>query len=107
MKKITAHELKKRIDTGESLQIIDIRDPIDHEVCHIPAAICIPRVDILNQIELIAKDKPVIIYCRYGTKSHPIILNLEMEHGFKNIYTLEDGIYEWAKDIDRSMLDLI
>jgi adenylyltransferase/sulfurtransferase len=107
MKRITAHELKIRIDKGEPLQIIDIRDPLDHEVCHIPKAICIPKKEIFNQVDKIARDIPVVIYCRYGTKSPPLIMTLESEHGFRNIYTLEDGIYEWAREIDRQMLDLI
>lgn len=107
MKKITVFDLKHKIDQGDKLQIIDIRDPLDHEVCHIPGAVCIPKKEIFDHLNRISKQIPVVVYCRYGTKTPPVITTLETEHGFRNLFSLEDGIYAWAKEVDRWMLDLI
>lgn len=107
MKKITVFELKRKIDEGEHIQIVDIREQSDFGICHIPGAVCIPKKEIFDHLNQIAREIPVVIYCRYGTKTPPVTTALEIDHGMRNIYTLEDGIYAWAKEIDRWMLDLI
>jgi rhodanese-related sulfurtransferase len=107
MRKITAHELKRRMDAGERMQIIDIRDHVDYDVCHIPGAVSLPKKVIFDHLNQIAKEMPVVVYCRYGTKTPPVIIALENDHGVRNLLSLEDGIYAWAKDIDSWMLDLI
>ena len=107
MKKITVFELKRKIDEGERIQIVDIREQSDFGVCHIPGAVCIPKKEIFDHLNQIAREIPVVMYCRYGTKTPPVTTALEMDHGMRNLYTLEDGIYAWAKEIDRWMLDLI
>ncbi|HNS18369.1 MAG TPA: rhodanese-like domain-containing protein [Bacteroidales bacterium] len=107
MKTITAQELRRRIDSGEPLQIIDIREPTDYKVCHIPGSICIPGKHIFDHLNQIGKEIPVVIYCRYGTKGPSVVAALESDHNIRNLLLLEDGIYAWAKEIDRWMLDLI
>ncbi len=107
MKPITVFELKRRMDAGERMQIIDIRDHDDHRSCHIPGSVCIPRTEIFDHISRIAKEIPVVIYCRYGTKAPSVAAALETEHSVRNLLLLEDGIYAWAKEIDPWMLDLI
>ncbi len=107
MRKITVFELKRRLDEGERLQIVDIRERTQYNECHIPGAVCLPKKDIFDHLNQIAREMPVVMYCRYGAKSPPVVITLENDHGIKNLLSLEDGIYAWAKEIDRWMLDLI
>jgi rhodanese-related sulfurtransferase len=107
MKMISARQLKEKLDKGEPVQIIDIRSSIDYEICHIKKAVSMPNSEIRDNIDKIARDIPVVIYCKYGIKSPTAIKHLEMEHGFRNLYSLEDGIYDWAKEVERSILNLI
>ncbi|MCX6235369.1 MAG: rhodanese-like domain-containing protein [Bacteroidetes bacterium] len=107
MKMITAIKLKEKIDNGEMIQIIDIRDTIDFEICHIAKSISIPKSEVMDNIDKIARDIPVVFYCKYGVKSPTSIKTLENEAGFTNLYSLQDGIYDWAKEVERSILNLI
>jgi rhodanese-related sulfurtransferase len=103
MKHITTFELKEKMERTESFQLIDTREPDKYAECHIEGALNIPQIDLPDMGHLVAKDKPVIIYCLYGVKSQAPYLYLTEKMKFKNIYVLEGGIYQWAADIDPSL----
>ncbi|MBK7027906.1 MAG: rhodanese-like domain-containing protein [Bacteroidales bacterium] len=103
MRHISSIDLKTKLDQGEDIQIIDTRDPIKFEECHIPGAINIPQVDLPEKMDLIAKDIPVVIYCLYGVKSEAPYLFLREKMKMKNVSILEGGIYQWANDVDQSL----
>ena len=103
MRYISAKELKEQIDRGEAIQIVDTRDPIKFEECHLPGAINIPQIDLPDKIDLISRDMPVVIYCLYGVKSEAPYLYLKERMKYKNVLILEGGIYQWANDIDQSL----
>lgn len=103
MRYINASDLKERLDRGEPVQIIDTRDPLKFEECHLPGAINIPQIDLPEKIHLVEKEIPVIIYCLYGVKSDAPYLYLREKLKMKNIYVLEGGIYQWANDVDQSL----
>lgn len=103
MRYITVLELKEKLDRGEPVQIIDTRDPIKYEECHVPGAINIPQIDIPDKISIIDTTIPVIIYCLYGVKSEAPFLYLKEKMKMKNIYILEGGIFQWATEVDPSM----
>jgi len=103
MKHITTFELKEKIDKKEAFQLVDTRDAEKFAECHLEGAINIPQIDLPDKSHLIAKDKPVIIYCLYGVKSQAPYLYLTEKLKCKNIFVLEGGIYQWAVDIDPSL----
>jgi adenylyltransferase/sulfurtransferase len=107
IKHITAPELKEMIDKGEKLQLIDAREKEDFEIYHIDGAIWIHRNELLEKADLLSRDIPVIIYCKYGMKSPPVIKTLSMEKNFTNLYSLREGLYDWMKLYDRNALDLL
>lgn len=103
MKYITTDELQNKIVKNENFQLIDTRETEKFAECHIEGAINIPQIDLPDNVHLISKNLPVIIYCLYGVKSQAPYLFLTEKHKFKNIYILEGGIYQWATDIDPSL----
>jgi sulfur-carrier protein adenylyltransferase/sulfurtransferase len=103
MKHITTHEFKEKIERHEPFQLIDTRDAIKFNECHLEGAINIPQIDLPDFIHLVSRDIPVIIYCLYGMKSQAPYLFLTEKHKFKNIYILEGGIFQWATDYDPSL----
>jgi rhodanese-related sulfurtransferase len=103
MKHISTFELKAKIDNQEPIQIIDTREGVSFIECHIEGAINIAQIDLPDQISLVRKDIPVIIYCLYGVKSQAPYLYLTEKLKFKNIYVLEGGLYQWATDIDPTL----
>lgn len=103
MKHITTYELKEKMDTNQSFQLIDTREKDNYNACHIPGSISIPQIDLPDLSHLISREIPVIIYCLYGVKSQAPYLYLTEKLKFKNIFVLEGGIYQWATDIDPTL----
>jgi adenylyltransferase/sulfurtransferase len=102
MKTITVVELKKKLDSKEIIQVIDVREPFEAEICSIGGEL-IPMGDIINSSSKIKKDIPVIIHCRSGKRSGNVISLLEAQFGYTNLYNLEGGILAWADEVDPSM----
>ncbi len=102
MKEITVQELKKLKDTGADFQLIDVREPHEFDICNLDGEL-IPMSEIPYNVDKIAKDKKVVIHCRSGKRSGDMLLWLEKNHGFNNLYNLKGGILAWAKEIDPEM----
>jgi rhodanese-related sulfurtransferase len=101
MKEISVLELKSRIDNGDDIQIIDIRETNEYEYCNIGAEL-IPMGEIMSKIDLIARDKDVILHCKSGGRSSAMV-NALMSRGFDNVINLTGGILAWADQIDPSI----
>ncbi len=102
MKEKTVSELKKMKDENQDFQLIDVREEHEFEIAQIGGEL-IPMGDVMDNVDRIAKDKPVIIHCRSGARSAAIVQALETQHGFTNLYNLKGGILAWANEIDTSM----
>ena len=101
MKEITPLELKQLKDSNANFQLIDVREPHEADVATIGGEL-IPMGDVLSNLDKIAKDKQVIIYCRSGRRSGTIVQALEQQ-GFTNLYNLQGGILQYADDVDNSL----
>ena len=102
MKEVTVQELKALLDSGADFQLIDVREPHEFDICNLEGEL-IPQGDIPGSVERISKDKQVVIHCRSGARSGNMVLWLEKNHGFTNLYNLKGGVLAWAKEIDTSM----
>lgn len=97
MNSITAIALKEKIDNAEDFQLIDVREPFEHEEYNISGEL-IPLNEIVQQIEKIAIDKPVIVYCRKGIRSQIAIQRLQEKFPFTNLINLIGGTEAWRKE---------
>lgn len=98
MQLITVEELKARIDSGEKLHLVDVREPQENAEFNI-GGILLPVGYIKNmQVEEIEdlKDKEVICYCRSGNRSGQACQVLD-SLGFTNTWNLVGGMLEWQK----------
>ncbi|GAO45711.1 rhodanese-like domain-containing protein [Flavihumibacter petaseus] len=98
MENITVEELKARMDAGEQLHVIDVREPEEFAAYNI-GALLIPLGKIQSmQIEEIEdlKNEELIIHCRSGKRSMTACLFLEML-GFTNTKNLEGGMLAWEE----------
>jgi sulfur-carrier protein adenylyltransferase/sulfurtransferase len=102
MKEITVQELKKLMDSKADFQLIDVREPHEYELCNLDGEL-IPMAEVPMNTDRIAKDKKVIMHCRSGKRSGDMILWLEKNQGFDNLFNLKGGILAWAKEIDTTM----
>ena len=100
MDNITVEELKKRLDAGEKLNIVDVREP--HEKADFDiGGVLIPLGQVLSmQIDEIEdlKGKEVILYCRSGNRSGQACMFLDAM-GFKNTRNLLGGMLAWQEKI--------
>lgn len=94
VKEVTAAELKKILANGNNIQLIDVREPFEHEEANLGGEL-IPFEDVLKQAEKISKDKQVVFYCKVGMRSHIIVQRLQEKFGMKNLYNLRGGIREY------------
>lgn len=101
MHQITPSGLKEKLDSDEELQLIDVREPIEHENYNIGGTL-LPLSEIFDGKNLIKTDIPVIIYCKMGIRSQIAIQRLQEKFGFTNLINLQGGIERWKKEIDTS-----
>jgi len=98
MNNITVEELKKRLDAGEKLHIVDVREPSEKAEFDI-GGVLIPLGQIqsmqIDEIEDL-KDQEVILYCRSGNRSGQACMFLDAM-GFKNTKNLVGGMLAWQE----------
>jgi rhodanese-related sulfurtransferase len=98
MDTITAQELKRRIDAGESLHIIDVREPDEVAESRIEGSTHIPLGEImsfqLGELEDLEKDTELIMQCRSGKRSLQAGMMLQTM-GFTNVKNMAGGILDW------------
>jgi rhodanese-related sulfurtransferase len=101
MKEITVQELKSKLDAGEDIQVIDVRETDEYQYCNI-GALHIPMGEIIMKADQLARDKQVVIHCKSGGRSGNVV-NALTARGFNNVVNLRGGILAWAEQIDPSL----
>lgn len=96
MKKITAKELKHKLEKGEVV-LIDVREPAEHRGEHIEGAYLIP-LDSINLEKLPSTDKPFVIHCRSGRRSMEACKKLLKENPSLELHSLDGGIVSWQDE---------
>lgn len=96
---ITPAELKKRLDAGEKLLLIDVREPWEHEICRIDGAKLIPMNTIPANLQSLDGEETVICYCHHGMRSLDVAVWLQ-RHGVESARSLAGGIDKWSAEID-------
>ena len=103
MEEITATELKQRLDNGEDIQIIDVREPHEYEIGQIPNSKLIPLGQVLNRMNEIDPERETVVHCKMGGRSAKAIDAL-MRSGFQgHLMNLQGGITAWSNDVDPSV----
>lgn len=103
MDQITATELKARMDAGEDVQLIDVRQPHEAEHASIPGAKLIPMTELMSRLEEIDSSREAVIHCHMGGRSARVIEALERS-GYKGKLTnLAGGITAWSTEVDPSV----
>lgn len=95
---ITAEELKSRMDAGEQLNIVDVREPHEHAEFNIGGPLVpLGQIQVLQIDELEPyKNEELIVYCRSGNRSGQACLILEAA-GFTQVKNLSGGMLNWRE----------
>jgi len=101
---ITPIELKQRLDAGDDLFILDVREPHEWEISNLAGlgAVLIPKGQILEHLGELDTAREMVVQCKTGGRSADVILELQ-RHGYKKLINLEGGINRWAQEVDMSL----
>jgi adenylyltransferase/sulfurtransferase len=103
MEEITPTELKQRLDNGDDLQIIDVREDSEVAIGRIPNSKHIPLAQVLSRMDEIDANRETVVHCKMGGRSARAIDALQRS-GYKGkLLNLRGGIIGWSNDVDPSV----
>lgn len=103
MQEITASELKARLDAGEDIQLIDVRQPDEFAFARIEGTKLIPLSEILNRKSEIDETRDTVVLCKMGGRSARAIEALHRSGFTGSLRNLVGGITSWSNDVDPSV----
>lgn len=94
---LTVQKLKERLDKGEAVNLLDVREPWEHEEFNIGGRL-IPVNDLLHSFDKLEdlKEQEIVVYCRSGSRSAMAVALLKAQ-GFKKPINLEGGMLAWKE----------
>jgi len=102
---ITPADVKGRLDAGEPMHLIDVREVHEHAICSIDGAELIPMNTVpqqLQHLETLADEAPLIVFCHHGVRSL-MVVNWLREQGIAECSSMSGGIDQWSLSIDRAV----
>jgi adenylyltransferase/sulfurtransferase len=102
IREIQPAQLASRLKEGEQLEIIDVREPYEWEIGHIPGARLVPLASIADEIPRLDKRRETILYCKVGARSMYAAQQLA-EAGISDVRNLAGGILRWIDEVDPTM----
>jgi len=95
---LSVKELKHRIDGGEDVFILDVREPYEYQIAQIGGKL-IPQNDVPKRLDEIPRDREIVVQCRSGARSQKIAEFLK-QSGYSQVVNLAGGILAWSGEID-------
>jgi len=103
MLEIGVEELKAKLDGGEAVHLVDVREPAEVEICRLDGAELIPMMRLfLGQAPAAGREDEIVVFCHVGVRSLEAARYLQAR-GFPRVRSLSGGIDAWATRIDPSM----
>ncbi len=99
---IAPEELKRRLDRGERVFILDVRNPEEFQICRIPDSVLLPLPSLPQRFSELDRGREIVVHCKSGMRSQKAIAFLR-EQGFTRLVNLTGGILAWADRVDRSL----
>lgn len=101
---ITPTELKERIDLGQPLVLLDVREAFERAIADLPdhGQVHIPLGELAQRLHEVDRDAPLVVYCRTGNRSAWAVQFLR-GRGFESIWNLEGGVMGWREQVDPSL----
>ncbi len=98
---ITSVELKRRLDRGDALKIVDVREPNEYQINRIPGSVLIPLGDVPKRQNELDPNDEIVVHCKMGARSAKAADFLRSV-GFKRVLNLKGGILDWVEKVDPS-----
>ena len=91
-------ELKRRLDAGEEIFILDVREPHEYQICHLNGTL-IPLGDLPRRVSELDSARTIVAHCRSGKRSADAVDFLR-KAGFRKVWNLKGGILAWSDKVD-------
>src|SRR5579864_3632317 len=98
---ITPKQLKQRLDRGDDLYILDVREPHEYQICNLHGHL-IPLGELPKRVSELDSSREIVAHCRSGKRSGEAVVFLT-KAGFRKIWNLKGGILAWSDEVDPSM----
>ncbi|MFP5208364.1 MAG: molybdopterin-synthase adenylyltransferase MoeB [Acidobacteriota bacterium] len=98
---LSVKELKQRIDAGEDVFILDVREPFEYQIANLGGTL-IPMNDVPRRLAEIDRDREIVVQCKMGGRSQRVAEFLA-QSGYPKVVNLSGGITAWANEIDPTM----
>ncbi|HEX5832173.1 MAG TPA: molybdopterin-synthase adenylyltransferase MoeB [Gemmatimonadaceae bacterium] len=99
---ITPAELADRLRRGETLEVIDVREPYEHAIARLPGARLVPLATVASAAGSLDPEREIVVHCHHGMRSARAAAILR-EAGFRRVRNLVGGIDRWSTDVDASV----
>ncbi len=99
---ISAFDLQERLERGDNLVLLDVREPHEWEIAHLEGATLIPPSQIPERVHELSTADEIVLYCKTGVRSARAVQQLQML-GFRKLHNLRGGITAWAQYVDPTM----
>lgn len=96
---LTPVEVKAKLDRGDDFQLIDVREPHEHQIGNIPAAVLIPLGQLPQRLAEIDRGREVVFHCKMGGRSAKAC-ELLIASGFTRVFNMKGGILAWSDTVD-------
>ncbi len=97
---ISATELKRRLDGGDDLQLIDVRQPDEYAFARIPGTRLIPLGEVVRRMNEINPARETVLHCKLGGRSAKAIELLRAAGFTGEMKNLRGGITAWSNEVD-------
>ncbi|MBV8475588.1 MAG: ThiF family adenylyltransferase, partial [Acidobacteria bacterium] len=98
---VQVEELKRRLDAGEKIFVLDVREPHEYQICNIGGYL-IPLGDLPKRVNELDSSREIVAHCRSGVRSAKAVTFLR-QVGFTKVSNLAGGILAWADRVDPTM----
>jgi sulfur-carrier protein adenylyltransferase/sulfurtransferase len=99
---ITPRELKERLDRGDDLVVVDVREPNEWEIARLEGTRLIPLSKLPARVHELSTADEIVLMCKGGTRSARALSQLQ-ELGFRKLWNLKGGINRWSDEVDGSV----
>lgn len=100
MIEITPIDLKRRLDAGDRMMVVDVREPHELAICRLAGSHSIPLAQVVQRMSELDAGRDTIVMCRSGGRSAKAIADLQQAGYAGTLINLKGGILAWADDVD-------
>jgi rhodanese-related sulfurtransferase len=99
---ITPVELSEKLRRGETVRVVDVREPIEFQIARIDGSELIPLAELPTRIGAFDPDQEIVVVCHHGIRSHHACEYLR-NAGITNVRNLTGGIDRWSEEVDPTL----